>query len=42
MLATKVLVPRSGLEMFYFLANYKSFPEFCSVRMDGDTVLTDY
>lgn len=34
--------PHSALEIFYFLANYKSFPEFRSRRRLGrEAVLTD-
>lgn len=40
-LARKILILRSGLDIFYFLANYVSFPEFFLIRMHGEVILRD-
>lgn len=40
-LARKILTLHSGLEIFYFLANYVSFPGFFSIRMHGEVILRD-
>lgn len=40
--AGEVFTPHSGLETFYFLANYKPFPEFPSIRrMHGEVIRRD-
>ena len=40
-LARKILTLHSGLDIYYFLANYVSFPELFSIRMHGEVILRD-